>query len=233
MGAPFLRKYATGSGSDIYIPIVKRGVVDFAVSADWTPAAGDVKISIDGGAAANIGTLPTAVTMGNGAYWKFVFSNGELTGKKMVVEVADSATKAVEDQCFLIETHGNALAQYQADLTAAALAASDIRTAIGLASANLDTQLAAIKAETDLIPVLPTGTVVTNAGSNTATSFKTDRTESTNDYWKDAYLILTSGAMSGQVKKVSAYVGSTKVITMSTAFTGIPADGVTFLLVNR
>ena len=52
--AAFLRKYGTGSGADVYIPVIKRGVVDFAVSADWTPASGDVKVSIDGGAAASI-----------------------------------------------------------------------------------------------------------------------------------------------------------------------------------
>lgn len=120
----FLRKYATGTGADICVPIIKRASVDFAVSADWTPAAGDVKISIDGGAAANIGTLPVSVTMGNTAYWKFVFSNGELTGKTMIITVADSAAKAVEDQAFIIETYGNASAMYQADLSAANLPAN-------------------------------------------------------------------------------------------------------------
>ena len=53
-----LAKYNTAT--DFYIPMVKRGVVDLAVSADWTPATGDVKLSKDGGADANIGTLPSA-----------------------------------------------------------------------------------------------------------------------------------------------------------------------------
>jgi len=118
----FLRKYATATR--IYVPIIKRGVVDYAVGADWTPAASDVKVSIDGGAAANIGTLPTAITMGNAAYWDFTISSGETTGKKIVVTVSDSATKAVEDQCFLIETYGHASAEYQADLSAANLPAA-------------------------------------------------------------------------------------------------------------
>jgi hypothetical protein len=117
MSAVYLRKYATGTGADIDMPMVKRGVVDYAVGADWTPAAGDVKVSIDGGAAANIGTLPTAVAMGNTAYWKFVFSNAELTGKRITVTVADSATKAVEDQMFTIETYGNVSAMYPPDFS--------------------------------------------------------------------------------------------------------------------
>lgn len=118
----FLRKYATLT--HIYVPLIKRGVVDYAVGADWTPAAGDVKVSIDGAAAANIGTLPTAITMGNGAFWDFTIATGEVTGKKIVVTISDSATKAVEDQCFLIETYGHASAEYQADLSAANLPAA-------------------------------------------------------------------------------------------------------------
>lgn len=124
----FLRKYNTAivatTGESIKIPIIKRGVVDFAVSADWTPAAGDVKVSKDGGAAASIATLPAAVTMGNAAYWEFVFSGAELSCKTLVVTIADSATKAVEDQEFIIETFGNASAMYQADLSAANLPAN-------------------------------------------------------------------------------------------------------------
>jgi hypothetical protein len=127
MGPAFSRKYGTGTGADVYIPMVKRGVVDFAVSADWTPAAGDVKVSKDGAAAANIGTLPTAVTMGNTAMWKFVFADAELQCKFLSVTVADSATKAVEDQMFAVETYGNASAMYQADLSAANLPANVIQ----------------------------------------------------------------------------------------------------------
>lgn len=150
MGAPFLRKYATGTGADIYVPMIKRGVVDFAVGADWTTADGDIKISIDGGAAANIATRPVAIAMGNTAYWKYVFSDGELTGKKMVVTVADSATKAVEDQMFYIETFGHASAAYISDLSAAALSTAAILTALGSAG-GLDVLLAAIQADTDNI----------------------------------------------------------------------------------
>jgi len=124
---PFLRKYntltVTGTTA-IRIPIIKRGVVDFAVGADWTPAAGDVKIAIDGAAAANVTNLPTAVAMGNTAYWEFILTAAELTCKACVVTVADSATKAVEDQAFIVETFGHASAMYQADLSAANLPAN-------------------------------------------------------------------------------------------------------------
>lgn len=76
-----------------------------------------------------------------------------------------------------------------------------------------------------------TGAVATDAG-NSASAFKTDRTESTDDFWKDALLVITSGALVGQVKRVTAYNGTTKIITTG-AFTGTPADGVTFCLINK
>jgi hypothetical protein len=111
MGA-ILRKYGTGAGADLYIPIVKAGSIDFAASGDWTPAGGDVKVSKDGGAQANIGTLPTYT---NGA-WKFVFTNAELACAFLTVMVVDAATKAVEDQAILIETYGHVSAQHAFDL---------------------------------------------------------------------------------------------------------------------
>lgn len=111
----FLRKYNTAT--HIYVPIIKRGVIDFAVSADWTPSAGDVKISLDGAAAANVTNLPTAITMGNTAMWDFSLTAGELQAAKVLISVSDSATKAVEDQFIIIETFGNASAQFQVDLS--------------------------------------------------------------------------------------------------------------------
>ena len=74
----FQRKYgvALASGDNyIVIPLVKRAVVDFSATADWTPAAGDVRVSKDGGATwANVGTLPVAVAnpgANGGAYlWR-------------------------------------------------------------------------------------------------------------------------------------------------------------------
>jgi hypothetical protein len=95
--------------NEIYVPVGKAGSPDFAVSADWTPAPGDVKVTKDGGASANIGTLPTAIVMGNGAVWKFVLTAAELKSKKLVVTVVDGAPKAVRDLSIPIITYGHPL----------------------------------------------------------------------------------------------------------------------------
>ena len=77
----------------------------------------------------------------------------------------------------------------------------------------------------------PSGSVVSDAGNGVLT-FKTDLTQTVTDYWNGAFIVLTSGVMIGQVHKVSGYDGSTKFITISTGFTGTPAAGVTFYLIN-
>jgi len=121
--AAFERLYGTltVAATNIYIPIVKTGVTDFAVSADWTPASGDVKITKDGGTPANVGTLPVyTANLG----WEFVFTAAELQCKQLTVLIVDSATKAIDDQFFSIETYGHASAMHhdifdlQADITA-------------------------------------------------------------------------------------------------------------------
>ena len=124
-----LSKY--GVARNVYIPIPKRAVVDFAVSADWTPAAGDVKISKDGGAAANVTNLPTAITMGNTAIWNFAITATEMQAAQVVVTVADSATKAVEDQAIIIETYGHASAQHEFDLDTPTVVAASVTGAVG------------------------------------------------------------------------------------------------------
>lgn len=100
-----------GVARHIYRPLVKRGVVDHAVGADYTPSAGDVKISKDGGAAANVTNLPVAIAMGNSALWDFSLTAAEMQAAQVAVTIADSATKVVEDDHFDIETYGHGSAQ--------------------------------------------------------------------------------------------------------------------------
>lgn len=76
---------------------------------------------------------------------------------------------------------------------------------------------------------LKRGAIVADGG-NTSSTFKTDLSESTTDYHKDALILFTSGNLINQVKKVSAFNGSTKFITVSAAFTGAPATSDTFIL---
>lgn len=77
----------------------------------------------------------------------------------------------------------------------------------------------------------PSGQVVAD-GANTASTFETDRTEAVDNYWQDALILFTSGALAGQVKEISGYNGTTKFVTVSGGFTGTPSGGDRFVIVN-
>lgn len=110
-----LAKY--GTQTTFYFPIVKRGVVDLAATADWTPAAGDTKVSKDGGAVANTTNNPAAVTGTGSVLWSLTLTAAELSAGDVTVQIVDSATKAVEDQVIKIYTYGNASAKIPIDLS--------------------------------------------------------------------------------------------------------------------
>jgi hypothetical protein len=77
-----------------------------------------------------------------------------------------------------------------------------------------------------------TGAVVDDS-ANGSYSFKTDLTEAVNDYWVGSYLKFTSGALSGQVKKILSYTAATGIIALTASLTGTPAIGDTFKLINE
>lgn len=167
-----------GVARHVYVPMIKRGVVDFAIGADWTPVAGDVKVSKDGGAAANITTLPTAIAMGNTAYWDFPLSATEMQAGQIVVTVGDSATKAVEDQFFCVSTFGNAGSLAQVDPS------DPIRG--GMTALPPDARL--------------TGTVDNTAFTATATQFETSSlTSSQAGAYVQLSVYATSGPAAGQL----------------------------------
>lgn len=65
-----------------------------------------------------------------------------------------------------------------------------------------------------------------NDASATSTSFDTNLTETANDYYNSYYMIqFITGALTGEQRIVSDYVGSSKTITVSSAFSAAPADG--------
>jgi hypothetical protein len=116
-----------------------------------------------------------------------------------------------------------------AEVNGTAQTAGDLAALVNTVDGVVD----AVKLKTDTIPsvTVVTGTVQTDAG-NSATSFKTDLASTTNDQWKDALIVFTSGSLAGQVKKITAYNGTTKVVTTG-AFTGTPSASDAFVLINK
>lgn len=187
--------YKYGAALHLYKAITKRAVVDFAVGADWTPAAGDVKISKDGGAAANVTNLPVAIAMGNTAMWDFSLTAAEMTGAKIRITVSDSATKAVEDKMFEIDTYGNASAQHAMDLS------DGVRAGLAALSTS---------------PPLPriTGTAQNGAGSTIVLANGTTSLQCC----AGDIIVLTGGTGAGQSNYVSSFDPSSAIATMIAAW---------------
>lgn len=72
-----------------------------------------------------------------------------------------------------------------------------------------------------------------NDASATTTSFITDLTNSTNDFYNNSVLTFTSGNLNGQVRRISDYNGATKTITLDPALTSAPANNDTFTIVKQ
>ena len=84
----------------IYFPMIKAGSTDFAVAADWTPAATDCDLSIDGGTWTQA-TNTVAIAVTGAALWKLTLTAAETQGSTIAIAIVDSATKAVEDQAII------------------------------------------------------------------------------------------------------------------------------------
>lgn len=132
------------------------------------------------------------------------------------------------------------------------LDAAGVRTAVGLASANLDTQLAAIVADTNEVQLslafggtiyvmvsslqgdttlLVNSTVATTGAVNdaaaTTTVFKTNLS-AVDDFYNDCTLTFTNGALDGQTKPILDFSATNGTITLSEALTSAPANNVQF-----
>jgi len=134
-----LAKY--GVQTSFRFAVIKSASSDLAASGDWTPATGDTKISKDGGNVANTSNNPSAVGGTGSVLWSITLTAAELQAGEVVIQIVDSATKAIEDQTLVIYTYGHASAKIQADLSDSVW--------LGLTGGST------IKAKTDLIPASP------------------------------------------------------------------------------
>ena len=104
-----LAKYGTAVTLD-GIPLITKGAMDY--KANPTLAAGDVKVSKDGGASANLTTLPATSPTGE-TLVRVSLSATEMQAKMIVVTFIDQTNpKEWEDQRLIIYTHGNASAYF-------------------------------------------------------------------------------------------------------------------------
>ena len=110
---PYYRKYGEAAIID-GIPLTTVGAIDYKTTP--TLAEGDVKISKDGGALANLTTLPAETPAGSGLV-RISLSIAELTCARVAIRFIDQTSpKQWEDQIVDVETVGHASATLAFDL---------------------------------------------------------------------------------------------------------------------
>jgi hypothetical protein len=255
----FLAKYNTQT--DIEFAMVKRGVVDLAGTADWTPATGDTKIIKDGANATNTTNNPAAIAGTGSVAWKLTLTATELSAARVQIQIVDSATKAVEDQFITVYTFGNASAKFPFDFSdqvragltalpnAAAEAAGGLftrgtgagqinQTANGMVDNNTVrwSGTAVATPNTAGVPVVDTRSVVrvsTAQGTgNSTTAIKLDASASaTTGFYKGFRLVILSGTGAPESALITAYDGTTKIATLSPAMPTAPDGTSVFMII--
>lgn len=205
------------------VTLINAATGNFATTADYTQAAGDVQVSKDNGAYANATFNMTAVAGTNGTTWNHVLNATEMQAMFIRVLIADAAPKVILDDEYIIQTYGHASASIITDLSLA----------------NIYANVMAIGSNTTAATNLRQGTLGTTTGTvaaaSTTTSINTTSlapAASVIDQFKYKILTFTSdtatAALQGQSTDIT---GSTALGVLTvTALTTAPAAGDTFTI---
>ena len=117
----YLAKYGEGWTLHGY-QLVDRSTGQYKVTP--TLAAGDFKVEKDGGAAANLATIP-AVAPAGGSSLDITFSASEMQGKHIVLRLVDAAGAEWNDDVIQILTFGDPNAAYEFDWSSPTVALSE------------------------------------------------------------------------------------------------------------
>ena len=143
---------------------------------------------------------------------------------------ADGEVKLSKDGAAFVDLLGSRVTEvgqgyYKVTLTAVEADATHI------VLAQVKTGIATTNDIGGLTSAHPSGAVVADA-ANSGLTFKTNLASTVNDFYKDQIMRLTSGALAGQVKKITGYNGTTKFVTFTDGFTSAPADTDKFILIE-
>lgn len=121
---------------------------------------------------------------------------------------------------------------------------NDDKTGVGAANFEVRTisgDISDIKTTTNNIltnvDILIGGLIVVQStvqdASPTTTSFDTGLSNTESDFYKNGTLVFTSGDLDGVARRISAYNGSTKVVTVDPALPSAPVDGTSFTITSQ
>ena len=195
-------------------------------------------------AAITLPTIPTnwisATGIASSAITSAKFASGAITATTIAADAIGASELATDAVTEIVAAVWAAAAR---TLTAATnfnnLSQSDIRTAVGMASANLDTQFTTLggklpsalvggRMDANMSAVAGSATAATNLsesalgivpgaceGTPTTSVIQTDLAEATDDHYIGRVIVFTSGAAAGEASNITDYVGSTGTVTIA------------------
>jgi len=199
------------------------------LQANPTLAAGDFKVSIDGGALANLTTLPT-VTPASGKMVKFSLSTSEMNGDNITIVCSDAAGL---EWCDLVINLQTVLRKFD-DLAFPNTSGNGIDVTatggVGIDWGNIENQGGVNNFSNSIMSMA--NVVRTNgAQAGSASTITLDAgASSTDDIYKGQIIWLASGLGVGQTRLITGYVGSTKVVTVSPNWTTSPTTSTGFVI---
>lgn len=148
------------SGAILYVSLVSQANTKLA-QVNPTIAAGDFKVSIDGGAFANLGTLP-AVTPAGGRAVKITLSQAEVNGDNIFVQCVDAAGDEWCDLLINIQTATRQIDDLAFPTTSGRSLDVTATGAAGVDWANVENQSTAVNLSGTTTNLVNTATTVTN-----------------------------------------------------------------------
>lgn len=216
----------------------QKGVYQFGVP-NLALAAGATAVTINFQASGmidkSVRILLSSPTRGLASPTALPDATADAAGGLPISDAGGLDLDAIKTKTDLLNFHGTGATAYvKCDVIevndVAASAATEIDANVTKISGS---STAADRLEVTLIGA-PSGSVVDDDDPNpSATAFETDLTEASDDHYNGAFLLFYSGALLGQSRKILDYDGTTKVVTVESAFTEAPAAGDDFIILGR
>lgn len=208
------------------------------IPTNWISATGIASSAITSAKFAS-GAITSTVLASN-AIGASQIASDAITAAKIAADAIGASELATDAVTEIVNAVWAAAAR---TLTAATnfnnLSQSDIRTAVGMASANLDTQFTTLggklpsalvggRMDANMSAVAGSATAATNLsesalgivpgeceGTPTTSVIQTDLAEATDDHYIGRVIVFTSGAAAGEASNITDYVGSTGTVTIA------------------
>ncbi len=118
---------------------------------------------------------------------------------------------------------------------------TNVNTGISNVSSSLSSQIqqntAQLNTLSSNVDILIGAFIVTQSTVNdpapSSTRFVTNLTNPTSDFYTNSVITFTSGALNGQVRRVSGYDGATKALSVDPALTQVPVSGDAFTITKQ